>query len=111
MLLLYKQYLEINDEPLVSLYKAVSYKLNQQPIICLDNTLVYFDTLSDVAIFHTLYLTRIQKSKLLCIVISEHDKNILNTISIPNHNIIMIDQTKSIDSIISYIKESYNDKL
>jgi|APGre2960657373_1045057.scaffolds.fasta_scaffold01681_5 hypothetical protein len=111
MLALYKQYLTIEDKELVHTYEGVCKILYKQPIIFTDNLLAGIDEIKNIALFHTIYSTKINLSKLVYVVISEYDRKILNSILIPNNHIFILNIKSNITDTASQIKELFHEKL
>lgn len=107
MLLLYKQYLHTADLQLIDVYKNICNEVGSDPILFTDQ----YHVTTDIAIFHTLFLTKIVKSNDIVIVSSKKDNDIISSLNIQNINNIIIDISKPIDSIILQIQGIINGKV
>jgi hypothetical protein len=105
MLALYKQYIKPEDIKLVSEYIKVCHSVSIEPIIFTDKILIAPDSFKNVAVFHTLYLTKIYDQHTAYIVNDLKDKNILTTLALPaDHNIFIIKDDMTTTQIIAHIK-------
>jgi hypothetical protein len=105
MLALYKQYIKPEDIKLVSEYIKVCNSVGTEPIIFADKILIAPDSFKNVAVFHTLYITKIYDQHTAYIVNDPKDKDILTTLALPaDHNIFIIKDDMTTTQIIAHIK-------
>lgn len=108
---LYKQYLTQDfDIKLINKYSQICSTLNKAPVIFTDKCLIISDLLSTIAIFHTLYITKIYDNNLI-LVTSIEDFKILESIGVSKQKIILAKDINNIKDIISQIEELENAKL
>jgi hypothetical protein len=102
MLPLYKQYIYKEDLPLIDLYKQLCKALNENPILFVDQ----YHAVLDISIFHSIYVSKALKPQDIILVSSKEDADIILSFDILDIKIITIDQTQTIEKIISQIKEN-----
>lgn len=108
---LYKQYLTQNsDIQLINIYSQICNTFNKPPVIFTDKCLIISDLLSTIAIFHTLYITKIHGNNII-LATSIEDVEILKSIGISQANIVLVKDINNIKDIISQIEELENAKL
>jgi len=108
---LYKQYLtQESDIKLINAYSRICTTLNKSPVIFTDSCLIASDLLSTIAIFHTLYITKVHRNNII-LTTSIRDLNILESLGIPKENNILVKDIENIQDILSQIEELENVKL
>lgn len=108
---LYKQYLtQDSDIKLINAYSQICDTLNKSPAIFTDSCLIISDLLNTIAIFHTLYITKIHKNNIILTTSSE-DLKILESMGVSKENAILVKDIENTQEVISQIKELENAKL